>query len=85
MSDHTKLQAVLCSRRLMFLLPDMISKMLLPRECLGAEGALMRCFTGVQMHVVCQMLLARKRLRAVRTFEWRLAGVLSVNRLIIIK
>lgn len=63
----------------------MISKMLLPRECLGTEGALVWRFTGVQVHVVRQMLLARKRLRAVCAFEWRLAGVLSAKRYIIIK
>lgn len=69
----------------MILLPDMISKMLLPRECLCTEGALVRRFTGVQVHVVRQMFFARKRLRAVRAFEWRLAGVLSVSRYIIIE
>lgn len=53
--------------------------MFLPREGLSAERTLVRCFTSVKMHVVREVLLTRKRLRAVRAFEWSFAGMLSVT------
>lgn len=60
--------------------PDVISEMLLPGEGFGAEGAFVRRLSGVQVHVVGEVLLARERLGAVRALERGLARVLPADK-----
>lgn len=59
--------------------PDMIRKMLLPRERLGAVETLVGVVASVDVHVVVEVLLARERLRAESALERSLPGVLAAR------
>lgn len=53
--------------------PDVVGQMFLSGVCLGAEGTLVGGLASMLMHVVGQVLLAGKLLRAIRALEWSLA------------